>query len=214
MTRKTLIPVENCQFEVKIGSPMIDNFDAKLRQNLSGPVILAGSFSDTEIKLYEADFFLKFSEQNALHHGLIMYGLSAFLTAARSITLFLQAECKKKAGFEQWYANKRKLLEENEFARFLLETRNVSSHKMYADIIIVFERQATLNMKKMVFEISNEVSVGFNFDRYHFTPGLRICKDYLKLLEEIIAEAKEKGFLAVDPNHGHNVSFTISGLST
>jgi hypothetical protein len=85
---------------------------------------------------------------------------------------------------------------------------------MYADIILVFGRQATLDTRKMVYEISDDISVGFDFDRYHFTPGLRICNDYLKLLEGVIAEAKEKGFLTVDPNHGHKVRFVIAGLPT
>ena len=93
------LPVTGCQFEGRIGSPIIEKVDAKLKLCPPEPITLAGVFSDTEIKLYEADFFLKFIEQNAFHHALILYGLSAFLTAARSITLFLQAECKGKPGF-------------------------------------------------------------------------------------------------------------------
>ncbi|MFA5367681.1 MAG: hypothetical protein WC333_07375 [Dehalococcoidia bacterium] len=212
MQKKITIPVENTEFEGVIGGPVIDKKDAKLVFTPSKPVILARSFSDTEIKLYEADFFLNFIEQNSSHHALILYGLSAFLTAARSITLFLQAECSGKEGFEQWYLLKRKSLEKNEFAKFLKDTRDTSSHVMYANIIVTIQRQATLNKKRMVYEVAKEITVGFEFDKYQFMPGLKICKDYLKLLEAIIIEAKGKGFLSVDPKHGHKVNFTIGGL--
>jgi len=210
--RKITIPVESTQFEGRIGSPVIDKKGAKLSFTPSEQIILAGSFSDTEIKLYEADFFLNFVEQNSSHHALLLYGLSAFLTAARSITLFLQAECNGKEGFGEWYVLKRESLEKNEFAKFLKDTRNISAHAMYADIIITVQRQATLNKKKKVYEVTKESKIGFEFDKYQFIPGLKVCKDYLKLLEAIIIEAKGKGFLAVDPQHGHNVKFTISGL--
>jgi len=207
------IPVEIPEFKGKIGSPIIEQKDAKLSFHRRVPIIIAGSFTDTEIKLYEADFFIKFIEENSFHHALVLYGLSAFLTASRAITLFLQTECSKKEGFEEWYEAKRKILEENEFAKFLLETRNTSAHKMYANITLTHEKKARLNKRRMVFEVPNKIYIGFEFEKYEFKPGLAICKDYLKLLKEIIREAKERGFLSVDRNHGHKVRFMISGLN-
>jgi len=61
-------------------------------------------------------------------HDEFRYYLSAFLAAARSITLFMQVEFKHVLDFDNWYDTEKGKMEQNETMRFLLEQRNITIH--------------------------------------------------------------------------------------
>jgi len=75
-----------------LSPPSIPPELARLAIDRGHPTVITTNFSDTEIKVAEATFFLDLVEQNASHQAIIYFGLSAFLAAARSITLYLQTE--------------------------------------------------------------------------------------------------------------------------
>ncbi|RCV62845.1 hypothetical protein C5S53_17335 [Methanophagales archaeon] len=52
------------------------------------------------------------------------YNLSAFLSAARSITLYMQKQYKHQEGFEEWYIPKRKELFDDLELQYLKHARN------------------------------------------------------------------------------------------
>ena len=159
---------------------------ARLEMELEKPRFLAPEYGQTEIKLEEARFYLELLRKNAPHQAIVIFALSAFLSAARSVTLYLQAEGKDKPGFKEWYEQKREELKTNEFARFLVDTRNISAHKMYSDLVQTVA--VDLAPKK-------RLSIGFEFEKYNFKPGLHICDEFLDQMAQIVAEAKERKYL-------------------
>jgi hypothetical protein len=89
---------------------------------------MAYSFGNVEEKLGEAEFFL---HKIKTAQGLSLdrkYYFSAFMSAARSVTLAMQACLKEVYGFEEWYAQVSEKLREDRLARYFLKTRNSSVH--------------------------------------------------------------------------------------
>ncbi len=86
------------------------------------------SFGNVEEKLGEAEFFLHKIKTSKSFSIDGKYYFSAFMSAARSVTLAMQACLKNIADFEEWYAQVSKNLREDRLARYFLETRNSSVH--------------------------------------------------------------------------------------
>lgn len=63
--------------------------------------------SRTQYKLEEAKFFLLLLEQNWRHFPHVDYFLSAFVSAARSVTWVMRSEYGSRPGWEDWYKNKK-----------------------------------------------------------------------------------------------------------
>ncbi len=62
----------------------------------------------TRHKLQEAEYFLSKMEEVFENDDLFSYNLSAFLSAARSITFHMQKQYKHRDGFNNWYCQRRK----------------------------------------------------------------------------------------------------------
>jgi hypothetical protein len=81
-------------------------------------------------KLLQAEYFL---ERFALHDTLdaTRFNWSAFVSAWRSVTFVLQKDYKGqyKQEFEDWYAEKQRVLRELPFAGSLLQARQRSIHE-------------------------------------------------------------------------------------
>jgi hypothetical protein len=77
-------------------------------------------------KLQEAEFFLDRLREHDSGRD-FRYYLSAFLSAARSVTWVLQAELKSKYGdeFERWYEPHQRTLAVDRIARIVKEARNI-----------------------------------------------------------------------------------------
>jgi hypothetical protein len=89
---------------------------------------MARSFGIVEEKLREAEFFLhKFLETRS-HSPEGKYYFSAFVSAARSITLAMQASLNGVDGFEEWYEKARLDLKADPLAPHFLEIRNDVVH--------------------------------------------------------------------------------------
>lgn len=90
---------------------------------------MAQSFGIVEDKLFEAEFFLdRLRVSSRFNYG-SRYYFSAFVSAARSVTLALQATMKDVEGFTEWYQEAQLKLKVNALARFFVEIRNDSIHK-------------------------------------------------------------------------------------
>lgn len=89
---------------------------------------MAQSFGFVEEKLYEAEFFLdKFRRSTRLSFDARCY-FSAFVSAARSVTLALQASMNGISGFDTWYEKARENLRADPLAPFFIEIRNDVVH--------------------------------------------------------------------------------------
>lgn len=85
------------------------------------------SFQLVENKIKESDFFLGYLEKTKGPD--IVYFLSAYLSAARSITFALQVAMKGIHDFDEWYNLQQQKLKEDPIASYLLEARNYTIHE-------------------------------------------------------------------------------------
>ena len=66
-------------------------------------------------------YFLAQMEEKQAEQGPFKYRLSAFLSAARSVTFYVQKEFKHTPGFEEWYAQKQEEMRADPAMRFFLQ---------------------------------------------------------------------------------------------
>lgn len=83
--------------------------------------------SQAEGKLEEAEFFLNKLVQSSDDE--FRYYLSAFLAAARAVTLALQKEHSSDDDFEEYYSNMKDILSDTSLCPVLLELRNHTQHR-------------------------------------------------------------------------------------
>jgi len=85
--------------------------------------------TNTREKLVEAEYFL--GQMRARRHEpqTFRHNLSAYLAAARSVTLIMQAEFAHISGFNDWYAERRDEFSLNHQFRLFNEKRNETVHK-------------------------------------------------------------------------------------
>ena len=88
---------------------------------------------NTRKKLSEAKYFydrMKDTISNPEHFG---YNLSAFLSAARSVTFFMQKEYKDISGFTDWYTDKQSDMKDDREMNILNEKRTQTIHRKSID---------------------------------------------------------------------------------
>ena len=84
----------------------------------------------TRHKLNEAVYFLSMMKKTFYDNSDIFhFNLNAFLTASRSITLYMQKQYKKCSGFSEWYCHEQIELSNEQELQFLLKARNDVIHK-------------------------------------------------------------------------------------
>jgi hypothetical protein len=83
--------------------------------------------TDTRDKLNEASFFHQClaGEQ---YFDRYRYFLSAFVSAARSVTLFMQKEYAHEKGFDDWYAKRQEEMKADQDMKFLYNQRGEAIH--------------------------------------------------------------------------------------
>lgn len=81
--------------------------------------------NQTRFKVNEASYFLSMMKQtfNDDSNNFI-YNLNAFLSAARSITFFMQKQYAHKDGFNKWYDNEKENMKKDSDLVFLKKSRN------------------------------------------------------------------------------------------
>jgi hypothetical protein len=84
--------------------------------------------TDTRRKLDEALYFLEELKINIEDDRIFSFNLSAFVTAARSVTLLMKKEFCHTAEFEDWYVNKQRLIESDNDFKFFNQLRVATVH--------------------------------------------------------------------------------------
>lgn len=87
------------------------------------------SFGIVEEKLREAEFFLDHLRASKRHSFNARCYFSAFVSAARSVSLALQTTMHGITGFKLWYQGAQARLKVDPLAKFFVEVRNDSIHK-------------------------------------------------------------------------------------
>ena len=78
----------------------------------------------TQQKYDEAEYFLEMMKENIEDRQKFRYNLSAFVSAARSVTFVLQKEFSKNPEFDEWYSKKQMQMKRDNLFIFLKEKRN------------------------------------------------------------------------------------------
>lgn len=89
--------------------------------------------TNTRDKLLEARYFLERMKELQSERVSFRYNLSAFLSAARSVTFVMQKEFKKVPKFDEWYKNKEEEMKRDKTMKFLLEQRNIAVKEKLAN---------------------------------------------------------------------------------
>jgi hypothetical protein len=87
--------------------------------------------SATREKLQEAMYFLQRMENEQADRDTFKYNLSAFLSAARSVTCYMQKEFARVPDFEEWYATEQEAMQRDPVMPFFLKARNRTLHQEY-----------------------------------------------------------------------------------
>ena len=72
----------------------------------------------TRHKLEEATYFLGQMKSTLEDDKVFSFNLSAFVTAARSVTMIMNVEFAHVTGFKSWYENKQEIIQSDEFDFF------------------------------------------------------------------------------------------------
>ena len=108
---------------------------------------------DTRQKYNEAEYFLEMMKENIEDRQKFKYNLSAFLSAARSVTFVLQDEFSKNRDFDEWYYKKQMKMKRDELLKFFNKKRISVIHKK-GSIDTQAEIRETINV-----EVFGSVSV-------------------------------------------------------
>lgn len=177
--------------------------------------------SDTIRKLEEADYFLDQMKINRDRYFPFIYNLSAFLSAARSVTLFMQKEYTKIPNFSKWYNLKREEMKQDEDFNFFNEMRVTTVHhksvipdqtleSVQPEIIYVSEglliqpidedgnvlTEEKINSKKDKKLRTSEKDRTFNilwtFKERPQKTVLELCQEHITKLDELVSECEER----------------------
>ena len=85
--------------------------------------------TETREKFIEAKFFFDRMVENQSVRDAFKFNLSAFLSAARSVTLFMQKEYHKVSGFKEWYIKKQDEMGKDPYMKLLDDKRDLTIHQ-------------------------------------------------------------------------------------
>lgn len=99
----------------------------------------------TRQKLQEAEYFLSKMEEVFENDDFFSYNLSAFLSAARSITFHMQKQYKHQDGFNDWYCQKQKEMRADCKLVYLNKARADEVHKKPVQTVATRQVNVTLS---------------------------------------------------------------------
>jgi hypothetical protein len=106
--------------------------------------------SNTREKLEEAKYFLEQMQVCVEDSKKFAFNLSAFLSAARSVTFIMQSEFKSSPEFSHWYKDKQKEMNNDEDFRFFNNLRVATIHQ-----------KTVVPHKKTEIDISASITISY-----------------------------------------------------
>lgn len=173
---------------------------------------------ETETKLNEARHFLGQIKKSLDNPEILGFNLSAFVSAARSVTYIMQREFKENFYFEKWYRATQEKMKEDSIYEFFNSLRvytiHIGSIKKYRHIAVQINEppvsvSASVSVKvirngKLIQQSTSPLTnsspsrkpsiVGstqetmMHFEGRPQDDGIELCENYLKKLEKIVKE--------------------------
>jgi len=173
----------------------------------------------TREKLNEAKYFLECMKEKQSDRDPFIYNLSAFLSAARSVTLFMQKEFKHVSGFDNWYASKQASMKSDKNMELLNEKRTITVHEQpvrprthiykslseqlyISESILAIITNANGTVKKIkgkptptppaTTKKNEKTKWQWYFDEIPEKDVIAICVEHITKLENLVAECEKK----------------------
>ena len=174
---------------------------------------------DTLEKMEEARYFLSCMKSDLINVSHFKFNLSAFLSAARSVTLIIQKELSPVPGFSDWYSRKQNKFETDKLMKFFNKKRVLLIHeepvRPRKEVHIAYKDSIHLNDKLAVFVLhadgSTEIREGgqqfsgkktiknkpdvkhlWFFDDMPNQDLISLCEEYLEKLQQLVMECQSK----------------------
>ncbi len=154
-------------------------------------------------KVGEADYFLGQLEKTKDEYEIFKYNLSAFASAARSISFHIQSVMRHYPGFNEWYEVRQNILKKNELAKFFLNLRNLTQKEDEPPVGFT---------GKMRNGVIRHHAFFWDYKNNEYRPigdVVDLSKEYLITLLEITYECYRDFSVYVDPR----AIFTKQGLA-
>lgn len=176
---------------------------------------------ETETKLNEARHFL-IQIKNSLEDPKILgFNLSAFVSAARSVTFIMQREFKGNFQFERWYRAKQEKMKGEDIFVFFNSLRVCTIHigsikkNRYISVQIneppvsIFESVAVTVIRngeviqqssspltnssppRNLSNVGSTQEIKMHFEGRPQDDGIELCEDYLKRIERLVEECSQ-----------------------
>ena len=171
-------------------------------------------------KLNEAKYFYSRMLSETGNRENLLFDLSAFLSAARSVLQYALKEAQTKSGGQQWYNGQ---VTSSDVLKFFRTKRNVNVHtepiqvsqhiSIHLSDIVHFSESIHIKNSdqtdKLIGEYSSEpsqppptpdippiVSYRFTFPDWNGREDvLQLCEMYLEELQRVVTDGQSKGFL-------------------
>lgn len=156
-----------------------------------------------ENKIKEAEYFLQLLKEKKSSYQEFSFILSAFASAARSITFSLQASMSHYPNFKEWYEPRQKQLKENSLAKYFVDLRNYMQKVGGAPVA----HAGTLKDG-----VKNYHTLFFPINDLKDTPSgdvVELAQELFKNILIIIKQCYKDYAVYVDPR----IIFTIEGLA-
>lgn len=179
---------------------------------------MAHSFGVVEEKLLETEFFLDLFGAAGGHGADSRFFFSAFVSAARSVTVALQFSMKGLDGFEAWYASAQAALRADSLAPHFVEIRNDVQKKGLNRLNLVSLVHLREHLRGqlagrrpapvLVLPVSKSGSPTVMMD------ALEASRSYFRLLVSLVFDAYSRFRTCLDPRwYLTEANFAASGRS-
>lgn len=156
-------------------------------------------------KIDEADFFIGKMKSCPPYEIEFRHYLSAFVSAARSVTFTMQFVMAKYPGFDAWYPARRERLAANKLARFFVTLRNESEKRG----VIWTEESGCIHEEGVSFSRTFTSGPGSDLSEFPNVEVVEACEQYLRIILSVVSECYRDFADYVDPRR----LFTIDGLA-
>jgi hypothetical protein len=173
--------------------------------------------ADTREKLLEAKYFLERMKEKKSDRDAFKYNLSAFLSAARSVTFVMQNEFDKVPGFKEWYTEKQAKMQSDE-SKLLNDKRVMTIHiqlvQPHAHVMVTVEERISISDSVSVTIIRADSTIErgesepmpppaptktntttewkWYFDELPNKDVVTVCEEHIVKLETLVAEYESR----------------------
>ena len=166
---------------------------------------------DTRHKVREAQYFLSGMKQFFEDDDAFAYNLSAFLSAARSITWYMQKQYKHRQNFDEWHRQKQIKMSADPELRYLRDARNedvktepiltgaTREVSLPLDVILVEDGTSMAEQAKEAEEAepkppiqSQSKTVRRFFPKFGQVDVIKFCENQLTKLTRIVQECENR----------------------